>query len=365
MFRKLRLPRKVKRFIGVMAFVMIGWLGWSIGGALTAPGTDSVSARLAGWGRDHYFGGLVTAGEKLQYWLHPPKIGGTPSLGLIHGVDLFVSGAHPPIIPFALPALPGEGVFHTLVKNRGKSAIAVTYLRPDSTHSSYLASVVWMNGSLVKLVQHPGYKDPGHLSLWSQPDTISIAERAGLLATFNSGFKMKDAHGAFYANGNMVGKLNPGAASLIIYKDGHTDVGMWGNQVILTPDVLSVRQNLTLLINHGAITVNSSTRLWPWASTMSNNSYIWRSGIGVTASGDLVYVIGDALSLHSLASILLRAGAVRAMELDINSGWVSYMWYGPGPTATTPVPHKLLPFHVPLSGYFTQTSRDFFAVYSR
>jgi len=88
-----------------------------------------------------------------------------------------------------------------------------------------------------------------------------------------------------------------------------------------------------------------------------------RSGVGVTASGDIVYAMGPALSVQSLATILQRAGAVRAMELDINPVWVSFMTYtAHGDAAPTPV--KLTGFSRPADRYFHPSTRDFVAVYA-
>ena len=56
---------------------------------------------------------------------------------------------------------------------------------------------------------------------------------------------------------------------------------------------------------------------------------MWRSGLGVTADGALVYVGGPGLNITDLADLLTRAGAVRAMELDINTDWVNYSTYRP------------------------------------
>lgn len=223
-----------------------------------------------------------------------------------------------------------------------------------------------MSSELLRLVKHPGFADPGHLSLFAQPDAVLHAARADLVATFNSGFKIKDARGAFYADGHAVGKLTRGAASLVIYRDGHATVGTWGSTVSMNPDVVSVRQNLTLLVEHGrpAAKLDGNVQA-DWGATIRGADVVWRSGIGVTSSGDLVYVAGDALSVKSLAALLRDAGAVRAMELDINVAWISYMWYSPGTSATAPVPHKLVPFQRPANRYFTPTSRDFFAVYAR
>lgn len=369
--RKLpRLPRKWKLTIILVLILALGSLSWSIGRTLAAPGTDTVAARLAEWGRDHGLGFAVTAAENLQYRLHPPKVGGKPTTTVLKDLSSATAppqvAVHAPLDPLVTPALTGEGIFQEKVSVLGQPAVQVAYLRPDSSHTSYLAGVVWMSGSLLRLEQHPGFSDPGHLDLWSQPDNLPPAARAGLVATFNGGFKIKNARGGFYADGHTAGVLTPGAASLVVYKDGHSDVATWGGALKLGPDIVSVRQNLSLLVDNGQLAPNLDKNvLSNWGWTLKNAHFVWRSGIGVTASGDLVFVAGDALSVQSLGNLLQRAGAVRAMELDINSEWISYMWYTPGATATSPVPNKLLTFARPADRYFKPTSRDFFAVYAR
>ena len=360
--------------IALVLTVLLGSLTWSIGSVLSAPGTDSVAARLAEWGRDHGLGFIVTAGENLQYWLNPPKVGGKPT-----GIELKALNTetapptqapssqvavHEPLQPLVTPKLDGEGNFKTVVTVKNEPVIQVAYLRPDSKHTSYIAGVVWMSGSLLQLVQHPGFSDPGHMVLWSQPAMIPTAQRSGLVAAFNGGFKIKNSRGGFYADGHTAGTLVTGAASLVVYADGHSDVIAWPG-IKPGPDIVSVRQNLTLLINNGEIAPNLDKNvLANWGWTIKNAYFVWRSGIGVTASGDFVFVAGNALSIQSLANLLERAGAVRAMELDINAEWISYMWYTPGATAS-PVPNKLLDFARPADRYYKPNSRDFFAVYAR
>jgi Phosphodiester glycosidase len=375
--RLTRRGRRVLRGIGVLLVVFLAIVAWSLGSALTAPGNDPISARLAEWGRDHGLGVVVTAAEDLQYHLHPPKVGGRPNTsvlaGLAHsssagsGARAATAALHAPLTPFASPSIPGEGAFKAVAWVHGQPAIQVAYLRPDSTHTSYLTGVAWMSGKLLSLVQHPGFEDPGQLNLWNQPDTVPPSNRSGLLATFNSGFKIKDSGGGYYANGHTLGTLTNGAASLVVYRDGHADVGAWGTgQFRMGPDVVSVRQNLKLLINGGRLAPNLDSNVQSnWGATINGAYFVWRSGIGVTASGDLVYVAGDALSVTSLANLLHRAGAVRAMQLDINVAWISYMWYSPSSGGSSPVPHKLVPFQRPVNRYYTPTSRDFFAVYAR
>ena len=361
--------RRVASALTLALLVGIGSTAWSVMGAVTAPGNDPISARLAEWGREHYLGFVVTQLETLQYKLNPPRTGGAPDTKLFgssttSAVDRRI-GVQPPLSTVVTPALKGEGSFKVLQRVKGNALIQVAYLRPDSVHTSYLTAVVWMSGRHTRLVLHPGTTDPGHLSRWKQQPNLPTAATSGALAAFNSGFKLVDSKGGFWSNGHGSYPLVPGAASLVVYKDGHADIGAWGKDVVMTPQVVSVRQNLRLLIDKGRVSPNIDTALKTnWGATLGGTFFVWRSGIGITKTGDLVYVIGDTLSAHSLAQILLKAGAVRAMQLDINKLWPSYYWYTPNAKGSL-TSHKVLDFARPTDRYFTPNSRDFYAVYAR
>jgi hypothetical protein len=361
---------------GVLGALVVFLLatGWSLVSALRAPGDDGASVKLAEWARDHYLGPVVTLAENIQYKLNPPQTGGTPDTSELaaaanEGTASAPKGSaaaaliprQPSIVPPVSPALAGEGVYVPMVKTAKGDVVQFTYVRPDSVPTSYLTGVAWMSHTL-KFVLHPGFQDPG-LSGMSQPDLIGTAQMPNLVATFNGGFKLKDAQGGYYDHGHTVGTLTNGAASFVIYKDGHATVGTWGKDVSLTPDVVFVRQNLKPLVAGGQVAPNLDANVEStWGATIGGALAVWRSGIGVTASGDLVYAMGDAMSVSDLADVLHRAGAVTAMQLDINQAWVSYMWYShSGQTAT---PHKLGKFQRPVDRYLNDTSRDFVAVYS-
>jgi hypothetical protein len=90
-------------------------------------------------------------------------------------------------------------------------------------------------------------------------------------------------------------------------------------------------------------------------------AYTWRSALGVGAAGNLVYAGGPGLDARSLAQVLIQAGAVKAMELDINPQWVSFSYYtGPGSGG------DLIPgmFYGP-SHWLSGSGRDFIAVFAR
>ena len=67
--------------------------------------------------------------------------------------------------------------------------------------------------------------------------------------------------------------------------------------------------------------------------------------------------------MSTLASILIRAGAVRAIELDINTEWPSFITYTRWGAHD---PSKLVPNGLQSSTrYLSPDDRDFFAVYRR
>jgi hypothetical protein len=346
--------------------------GWSLASAVFTPVNDPLSAKVAEWARNHGMGVIVTGLESLQYQLNPPKVGGVPVLGILKAQNSstpmrLVGGfaLQNPLPTIVTPALRGEGKFKVAVTSHGLPVVQVAYLRPDKLHTSFLSGVVWMSGQHTRLEQHPGQADPGYLSLWSKRTSVANSAASGLMAAFNGGFKIKDSRGGYYENGNRVGVLTPGAASLVVYRNGETNIGGWGHEVRMTPDVVSVRQNLRLLIDNSQLAKNLDSAVHAnWGTTVGPSSNVWRSGIGITAKGDLVYVAGDALSAHTLANLLLHAGAVRAMQLDINKSWISYMWFTPTKAGKL-IPHKVLDFQRPAARYFSSASRDFFAAYYR
>lgn len=157
------------------------------------------------------------------------------------------------------------------------------------------------------------------------------------MAAFNGGFKMNAARGGYYTEGRVVVPLHDGAASLVIYADSSARIGSWGRDVAMNPQVVSVRQNLLLLVDGGRPSPEAAH--WrSWGRTCGATScghqvpgieHQWRSGLGVTADGALVYAAGPALSPLELARLLVRAGVVLGMQLDINPAWPVFAAYDP------------------------------------
>jgi Phosphodiester glycosidase len=316
------------------------WLGTSLGVTLANPAYgSSLASRLAEWGRQNHAGGVVNWVENEWYSHHPPAAGGEPPPGAIHRpkstpqpVD--TGPMHlpppPPMTPLASPRIAGEGQWSPVGRTvDGIPTVYETTLRPDAVHTSYVAGVAWMDTELLRATLFSGSQIPGP-GTYSHTAPIKPSDATSLVAAFNAGFLMSDANGGYYTDGRTIFPLIAGAASFVVYKDGSSTVGQWGRDVTLTPAVSSVRQNLALLVDHGRpVPGLNAADTTQWGFTLGNQVYVWRSGLGVTTDGALVYVGGPGLNITDLANLLVDAGAVRAMELDINTDWVNYSVYSP------------------------------------
>lgn len=362
------------RIVLALVTTVVFVTGWSLGHSLTVPGGGTVAERIAEWARDHDLGPVVTFGEWLTY--NPPKAGGKPPVSFTKLGGSVVRKKHyhglAPIIPASLgsPAgkpLPGEGIWREVVSVHGVPAVFKTYVRQSRVYSSYYAAIVSMDQRLVKFSMRPGSEDPGYGN-WGAAMDIPPGSRTGLVATFNSGFRVASSDGGFYLNGHHDGALVKGAASEVYYRDGRMRIGSWGyGGLRLGPDVAGVRQNLKLIVVNGQIpaSVNSDV-VSTWGATLGGGYYVWRSGIGITSDGRIIFVYGPELNAHTLASLLRRAGAVTAMELDINPDWMSFMYYLPKDHPSDPTPVNLLPNQIqPPDRYYFIANRDFTAVFAR
>ena len=248
-------------------------------------------------------------------------------------------------------------------ESRNDPPLLVTTFRSDpAEYPRLVAGVAWINTSntIVSLVA--GRQEPAVALPARGPMDVPAVKRSRLFATFNSGFKLADSHGGWALYGHTYAPMREGQATFVRYADGRYDVTAWHGGADVGPNVVFARQNLPLIVSDS----RSSARLSnssEWGATVGNAVQVWRSGIGIDARGNLLYAAANDQTVGSLARILRHAGAVRAMELDINSYWISFNTYAaPGGLR----PAKLLSeTERPATRYLSPDDRDFFAVYRR
>src|SRR5271166_292021 len=216
--------------------------------------------------------------------------------------------------------------------------------------------------TLVHLNLHAGSSDGGTVG-WTYGNKITSREIHLLIAAFNGGFKLSYANVGFMSNGHVAAPLKPGLASIVTYTDGATDIGAWQAGVPSAhKTVFSVLQNQRLLVDHGAAATSASGCVIScWGETVGGQTAVARSGLGVKANGQLVWAAGERLLPSELAAALLGAGAVRAVELDINPDWVAGYLYPHHPSGPSPV--AVVPEQLGIAGKLLEPdSRDFLAI---
>ena len=338
------------------------------------PSNSSLGIRSVEWLRDHGAASLVTKVESVYYSLEAPAKGG-PALHALPKVGVAAAGAgsgsvkivdRPPRVrPLAYPPLPGEGVWRPTQASESRSdpPLLVTTFRSDpSEYPRLVAGVAWINTSRTTISLYAGRLEPSVELPSRGPMEVPPSARDRLLATFNSGFKLVDANGGWALHGHAYAPMRDGQATFVRYADGRYDVIDWHGGASVPGDVVFARQNLPLIVSGGRPSPALSDGA-EWGATLGNAVQVWRSGIGVDRHGNLIYAAADYQTVGSLADILIHAGAVRAMELDINSYWTSFNFYA-RPSAQQPT--KLLEeMERPVERYLTPDDRDFFAVYLR
>lgn len=221
--------------------------------------------------------------------------------------------------------------------------------------------VRWHAGTF-SLGLHFGSQDPPSTGLpitAADGDAISAAEAPRLLGAFNGGFKVATGSGGFEANGVTAVPLVAGDASLVIDQNGTVHIGTWG-QGLPAPgeQVLSVRQNLQLLISNGVTAANIGN-VPAWGATLGGVNVIARSAVALDAHGNLIYAASMDAVPADLASALTQVGAVNAMELDINPYWVQCDTAAtPGGPLSPAIPGQQRPANTYQLGW----TRDFFTV---
>ncbi len=380
--------RRVRRVLLVAALLLVGAGAISWASSMLAPSNSSLSIRTVEWLRSNGLRGIVNTAENIYYTWEAPSKGGPalkqlpqqPGQALAKGGG---STAHasgggsgrltkpvaPPYLPPRIqpvihPALRGEGVWRaTFAAPAGtQPPVLITSYRPQAAYPQIVAGVAWINQKSASIHYYPGMSEPA-VSLPSRgPEQVPATTRGKLVATFNSAFKMQDSMGGVVYNGHTYARMVHGRATIVIYRNGRVNVIAWPYGATAPPNVWVARQNLDLIVNHGRPGADLANGA-QWGATVGNAVQVWRSAVGVDRHGNLLYAVANYQTVASLAQIMRRAGAVRAMEMDINAYWPSFITYRhPGAAGAA----NILPGMTrSAQRYLSPDDRDFFAVYLR
>jgi hypothetical protein len=394
------LSRRVRRrrrllfaspFIAFLIWALTSYAVW-----MFEPTSMTWSERSAEWVRtDFPFGNwLIDEGEHIYYTMNAPAKGGPqlkrlPQVGLATGRGSATPGrgsksgtgssggsgsrsarhhlVWPPRIKPIFPhPLAGEGVWRPIgpAVNGGPPVLLTTF-RSELAYPRIVAYVAWFDHTRTAAAYYPGRYEPPS-AVVRGPMMVPYGQRWRLLATFNGAFTHDDGNNGSAVNGHTNEPMIDGNATLIGYRNGHIALVKWTGGPDVGRNVAWARQSLTPIVWNGRLNplLNTDPNSPQWGYTLGGVTRVWRSGVGVDRRGNLIYAVADDQTVISIAQILLHAGAVRAMEFDINPEWHTLITYthrhgGLHPTMVEPQPMQSP------DRYLVPDDRDFIAIYKR
>lgn len=330
------------------------------------------TARIESW-----YLGLSDTTHQLQYNLNGSQVDAPwtfstmtpiPTTAVPHRVVRLTPMPLNHMLPIVTPALDGEGVWLTQEMASAPYNYlpldAKAFIRPDPSHPYAIVTLLQFDTRFFRLHMVAGTTEPGGPRGFYGPGVIPSTSQKGnaLLAAFNGGFKYADGQYGLKVNSIVYVPPQRNAATIALTREGQVILGAWGVDPRLNSsntDLVAWRQNASLLINNG--TINPLTQDGAaWGGTILNSAYTWRSGIGITSHGTLLYAAGAFLSAQTLGDALHAAGAVMAMQTDINPFWVRAFLYSRDAYGTFNI-IKLNPaMYGSGAEYLHGTERDFF-----
>lgn len=205
------------------------------------------------------------------------------------------------------------------------SAFYRTYVRPDEERPYAKVLLLAMDSRQLDLDMEAGVEDPKPLAgppgLGHIPRDPKVLGRVA--AAFNGGFKTEHGNYGMMVRKRVLLPPQPGAASVILTKDGRVGLGSWGQNRdvggihdVEKDEIVSFRQNLDPLVDNDKVNPTGRAQ---WGYTLPGTSMqTERSGLCVTTAGHLMYAWGDDVSATTLGKAMKMGGCIYGMHLDMN-----------------------------------------------
>jgi Phosphodiester glycosidase len=352
---------------------------WSFGSYVLRDNGDTMQQRVVTWARDHRLGWVVDRAEEYLYSTPPSRTPAArlslgdhvaprtavpsrpstsappatspavaiaaPSTAMPAMTAVATTGPPPtaaptstlppttgpppwapaPITPLVDPPLDGEGQWQPIAAASGATAVWATSLRPLAAYPSVTASVALLDTTNLRAGLFNGSEIPGGRG-WQRGNRVPDDLQGALVASFNGGFRLEHIKGGYETEGRVVKRLVDGEATLAISRTGQITIGEFGRDLTDDGTWLSLRQNLPLMVDGGASQVANHAGVW-WGADYHNKIYVTRSAVCLVADGHLVYATVGPVDAPMMADALVDIGCVRAMQLDINGQWPTFVTY--------------------------------------
>ncbi|MDC0747069.1 hypothetical protein [Polyangium mundeleinium] len=245
-----------------------------------------------------------------------------------------------PLEPWITPALPGEGQWNPQDKDpfirriEGlPPAFVTTYIRPDRSRKTTRVFIVVWDPRQVELHMMAGTVEPKGATGEAGPGLIprdpAVLER--VVAASNAGFQALHGEFGMMADGVVYLPPKPYGATVAVLRDGSTAFGSWPEDQSIPPNVLSYRQNMTVMVLDEKF--NPYSRTW-WGGTppgWADKTHTVRTGICLTKEKFVAYFYGADLGPEGLAQSMIQTRCSYGIALDMNAGHSGLEFYKVAP----------------------------------
>jgi len=254
---------------------------------------------------------------------------------------------------YSEPEMPNEGIWikeNLCIGHDDVPFVYRTFYRPSDSFPNSIVYVMLLN---IKQISPKLYLGAHEQYRIDSASYIEPADYCRLLAVTNALWQTRHAgKGGIILDGQILKKMEPGVATIVVYKNGSVDVLEWSDQIPVA-DVRDARQLMHLIAKDGKVVtsivkkgafvsaeiglgsllnedqpvITAPATFWGGQPTQQLNvtsGDLWflatRSGFGIRPDGNLVFAVGHHISTVDLAKALVLAGCVRAMHADANPG---------------------------------------------
>jgi hypothetical protein len=257
-------------------------------------------------------------------------------------VDPEIGFPPPPLEPWVTPSLPGEGQWNSKAEDPFvrqhpglPPTFVTTFIRGDRRRKVTRVYIALWDPRLVQLDTMAGVAEPKSATGATGPGTIPREPRVlkRVAAAMNAGFQALHGEYGMMSDGVIYLPPKPYAATVAKLRDGSIAFGSWPNDPVIPPDVVSYRQNMTVLVEDQKF--NPYGRTW-WGGTppgWEDKTHTTRTGICLTKEGFVGYFYGADLSPKALARAMIQARCAYGLALDMNAGHSGLEFYKVAPKA--------------------------------
>ncbi len=285
---------------------------------------------------------LTRRHEQPQAHWQVPAVAPAPS-----AVPVASTGA-PRLPPFAPPdpgpalkawSAPGDGKWVPMVDARrpGEPTYMMkTLLHPDAGRSWAEVFVVAVDLRRVRVYAVAGTREPAADSpegeKYERSALIPSAHDDELLGAFNGGFMTEHGGYGMKVDGVTLVKPKPNACTIAVYADDSMRIGPWRDMAADEPEMRWYRQAPECMWSKGVLHPGLvGGKGLKWGATLDGDTVIRRSGIGLNAARDVLYVsITNHTSARVLADGMRHCGAVDVAQLDVNWSYPKFVTFEPG-----------------------------------